>query len=77
MHLNAYFQGLEDVATALSVVGKGAAACGFGAIYVFTGELNPTSIRSIAFSMMSMFARVSGMAAPFIGGPLVSTLCSL
>ncbi|ELU10457.1 hypothetical protein CAPTEDRAFT_117682, partial [Capitella teleta] len=61
---------LEDVATGFSVVGKAGAACGFGAIYVYTGELNPTNIRNIAFGTASMFARISGMAAPFVGGPL-------
>jgi hypothetical protein len=66
------FVDLEDVATAFSIIGKAGAACGFGAIYVFTGELNPTSIRNIAFGTASMCARISGMAAPFVGGPLVS-----
>ncbi|ELT95137.1 hypothetical protein CAPTEDRAFT_120455 [Capitella teleta] len=61
---------LEDVATAFSVLGKAGAACAFGGIYVYTGELNPTNIRSIAFGAASMCARISGMAAPFVGGPL-------
>ncbi|ELT90485.1 hypothetical protein CAPTEDRAFT_108874 [Capitella teleta] len=56
---------LEDVATGFSVVGKAGASCAFGAIYVYTGELNPTNIRNIAFGTASMFARMSGMAAPF------------
>ncbi|ELT90484.1 hypothetical protein CAPTEDRAFT_108871, partial [Capitella teleta] len=61
---------LEDVATAFSVVGKAGISGAFGAVYVYTGELNPTNIRNIAFGTASMFARISGMAAPFIGGPL-------
>ena len=60
------------MATGLSIVGKGAAAAGFGGIYVYTAELNPTNIRNIALGAASMVARISGMAAPFVGGPMVS-----
>ncbi|ELU16565.1 hypothetical protein CAPTEDRAFT_106525 [Capitella teleta] len=60
----------SNVATAFSVLGKAGATCAFACIYVYTGELNPTNIRSIAFGTASMCARMSGMAAPFVGGPL-------
>ncbi|ELU08084.1 hypothetical protein CAPTEDRAFT_81559, partial [Capitella teleta] len=69
---SSFLADLEDVATAFSVVGKAGISGAFGAVYVYTGELNPTNIRNIAFGTASMFARISGMAAPFIGGPLVN-----
>ncbi|ELU05582.1 hypothetical protein CAPTEDRAFT_153730 [Capitella teleta] len=68
---------LEDVATGLSIVGKGAAAAGFAAIYVYTAELYPTNIRNIALGSASMVARVSGMAAPFVGGQMVDVWSGL
>ncbi len=39
----------------------------FGIIYVYSAELFPTIIRSIGVGTSSVFARVGGMVAPYIG----------
>ena len=44
---------------------------GFSAIYVYSGELYPTEVRTVGMGTSSMCARFSGMAAPYIGGPVV------
>ena len=63
---------IEEGATGLSVVGKGLVASAFVGLYSFTAELAPTTVRNAAMSFGSACARVGGMAAPYVGGPLVS-----
>ena len=43
----------------------------WAAIYVYTLELHPTESRNTAMGFSSAVARISAMAAPYIGGPLV------
>ena len=60
--------------TAMSVIGKAFITMGFASIYVYTVELFPTEVRSAGMGSGSMCARISGMAAPYIGAPLVRKL---
>ena len=57
--------------TGLSLFGKAGATMGFSVVYVYTSELFPTDVRNVAIGACSTFARISGMMAPFVGGPLV------
>ena len=57
--------------TAFTMVAKAFVSVGFNGIYVYTSELFPTEVRHVGLGTASMCARVSGMAAPYIGGPLV------
>ena len=63
-----------ETLTALSIVGKAAITMSFTGAYVYSVEIFPTGIRNIGLGTCSMCARISGMAAPFVGGPLVSQL---
>ncbi len=44
--------------------GKFGAAAAFAIIYLYTGELHPTEIRSTAVGLCSTMARFGGIAAP-------------
>ena len=57
--------------TVLALIGKAGGSMGFSAIYVYSGEIYPTEVRTVGMGTSSMCARISGMAAPYIGGPLV------
>ena len=57
--------------TVLSMVGKFFVSMAFTGIYVWTSEVMPTEVRNIGMGSCSLFARISGIIAPFIGGPLV------
>jgi hypothetical protein len=61
--------------TIFTMVAKAFVSVGFNSIYVFTTEIMPTEVRNIGLGTASMCARVSGMIAPFIGGPLVRYEC--
>ena len=62
---------LENAATAFSILGKAAITISFSGVYVYTTELVPTNVRNIGIGTASMCARIAGMAAPYVGGPLV------
>lgn len=49
----------------LNVAGRAASAAGFVAVYVWSTELLPTSVRSGGMGLGSMFARVGAVAAPW------------
>ncbi|XP_061900613.1 solute carrier family 22 member 16 [Entelurus aequoreus] len=56
---------IEPLAIVLSMVGKFAIAIAFGLIYLYTCELYPTIIRSLAVGSGSMMCRVGSVVAPF------------
>uniref|UniRef100_A0A8C6LER0 Solute carrier family 22 member 16 n=1 Tax=Nothobranchius furzeri TaxID=105023 RepID=A0A8C6LER0_NOTFU len=53
------------LAVVLSMIGKFAVAIAFGLIYLYTCELYPTIIRSLAVGSGSMMCRVGSVVAPF------------
>lgn len=56
---------IKVLAIALSMTGKFAIAIAFGLIYLYTCELYPTIIRSLAVGSGSMMCRVGSVVAPF------------
>uniref|UniRef100_A0A4W3J5Q8 Solute carrier family 22 member 16 n=1 Tax=Callorhinchus milii TaxID=7868 RepID=A0A4W3J5Q8_CALMI len=58
-------QDIEALSITLSMIGKFAIALAFGLIYLYTAELYPTIIRSLAVGSGSMMARVGSTVAPF------------
>ncbi|XP_030628520.1 solute carrier family 22 member 16 [Chanos chanos] len=56
---------IEVLAIVLSMTGKFAIAIAFGLIYLYTCELYPTIIRSLAVGSGSMMCRVGSVVAPF------------
>ncbi|XP_068609867.1 solute carrier family 22 member 16 [Brachionichthys hirsutus] len=56
---------IEALAIALSMLGKFSIAIAFGLIYLYTCELYPTTIRSLAVGTGSMMCRVGSVVAPF------------
>ncbi|XP_040920852.1 solute carrier family 22 member 16 [Toxotes jaculatrix] len=56
---------IQALAIALSMIGKFAIAIAFGLIYLYTCELYPTIIRSLAVGSGSMMCRVGSVVAPF------------
>ena len=59
------------VTTALSIVGKALVSIAFSVVYVHSSELFPTEVRNVGVGTASMCARISSMAASYLGGPLV------
>ncbi|XP_007547984.1 solute carrier family 22 member 16 [Poecilia formosa] len=60
-----YTQEIDSLAIALSMIGKFAVAIAFGLIYLYTCELYPTVIRTLAVGSGSMMCRVGSIVAPF------------
>ncbi|KAK2846072.1 hypothetical protein Q7C36_010926 [Tachysurus vachellii] len=58
-------QDYEILAVILSMTGKFAIAIAFGLIYLYTCELYPTVIRSLAVGSGSMSCRIGSVMAPF------------
>ncbi|XP_038059886.1 organic cation transporter protein-like [Patiria miniata] len=57
----------EGVArTAIAMVGKFCISASFAIIYVVSGEIFPTPVRSAGMGVASMSSRISGIIAPFI-----------
>ncbi|KAJ8009611.1 hypothetical protein DPEC_G00090700 [Dallia pectoralis] len=56
---------IEVLAIILSMTGKFSIAIAFGLIYLYTCELYPTVIRSLAVGSGSMMCRVGSVVAPF------------
>ncbi|KAM6906031.1 solute carrier family 22 member 16 [Lycodopsis pacificus] len=56
---------INALAIVLSMTGKFAIAIAFGLIYLYTCELYPTIIRSLAVGSGSMMCRVGSVVAPF------------
>ena len=60
-------------ATVFALFGKGFISVAYAVVYLFASEIFPTEVRQVGMGTASMLARISGMAAPYVGGPLVST----
>ena len=56
----------EEVGRWLSFIGMLLVSATFGIIWVYIGELYPTSVRSIGTSTGSMAARIGAIMAPYI-----------
>ncbi|KAJ0060792.1 hypothetical protein NL108_001653, partial [Boleophthalmus pectinirostris] len=56
---------IHALTIALSMIGKFSIAIAFGLIYLYTCELYPTIIRSLAVGSGSMMCRVGSVVAPF------------
>jgi len=55
-----------------AMLGKLCISITFAVVYVHASELFPTDVRNVGVGSASMCARVSSMAAAYVGGPLVS-----
>ena len=60
--------------TTFAMVGKGTAAMSFTMAYIVAAEVYPTEVRNWGMGTSSVCARISGMAAPYIGDSLVKFL---
>ena len=58
----------------MALIGKAGATMGFSGIYLYSSELYPTDVRNVGLGTSSVCARVSGMIAPYVGGPMVSAM---
>ncbi|XP_044222130.1 solute carrier family 22 member 4-like [Thunnus albacares] len=54
------------VTLSLVLVGKFGILAGTGVLYMYTGELSPTSIRNTAMSSCAMFSRVGSSVSPYL-----------
>ncbi|KAI0207346.1 hypothetical protein LSAT2_008011 [Lamellibrachia satsuma] len=61
----------DTMATAFAMLGKASVTVCYTAIYVFSGEIFPTEVRNAGMGTSSCAARISAMAAPFLGAPMV------
>ena len=58
--------------TAFSMIGKATASMSFTMAYIVSAEVYPTEVRNWGMGTSSVCARISGMAAPYVGDALVS-----
>ncbi|KAM4770788.1 solute carrier family 22 member 16 [Rhinophrynus dorsalis] len=58
-------QNLSTVAIIMSMAGKFSISIAFGLIYLYTAELYPTIVRSLAVGSGSMMCRMGSVVAPF------------
>ena len=61
----------EALSVVFAMLGKAGATMAFSDIYIFTSEIVPTEVRNTGMGTSSFCARISGMAAPYVGGLLV------
>ena len=59
------FAAIYDANLALGLASKIAIAGGFNVIYVYSSEVFPTPLRSVALGASSMAARIGAIVAPF------------
>ena len=52
-------------------ISRGAIACSFTTIYLYSAEVFPTNVRSVGIGCCSMFARLGSMVTPFVAQVLV------
>jgi len=63
----------QTATTVLSILGKALVCIAFSVVYVHSSELFPTEVRNVALGTASMCARISSLAAPYVGAPLVNS----
>ena len=51
----------------MAILGKMCITATFAIIYLYSCEIYPTVVRSVGVSSSSVFARVGGAVAPFVG----------
>ena len=61
------------VSTMFFLLGKFGATAAFGTVYLYTGELFPTQVRSVCVGMSSMVGRLGAIVSPYIGLLATST----
>ena len=61
----------DTLTTTFALLGKGTAAMSFTMAYIVSAEVYPTEVRNWGMGTSSVCARISGMAAPYIGDALV------
>jgi len=66
--------GYATTSVVFAMFGKTLICITYSVLYVFANELFPTEVRNVGVGTASMCARLSSMAASFVGGPLVSSL---
>lgn len=64
--LCAWVQAHPEFVNALAQMGKLAISASFSVIYIFSGEIFPTSLRTSGIGLCSVCARIGGIAASFI-----------
>ena len=77
-----HFSAHNWIMIALSMVGKLGISAAFGEIFIYTGELFPTVVRSVVMGICSFGARVGSNISPYMYQivsshlflPLISTL---
>ena len=62
---------LQTATTVLSILGKALVCISFAVVYVHSSEMFPTEVRNVGLGTASMCARISSLAASYVGGPLV------
>ena len=55
-----------SVSTIFFLFGKFGATAAFGTVYLYTGELFPTQVRSVCVGLSSMFGRFGAIISPYI-----------
>ena len=66
------FSDMQVEYTVFTMVAKAFVSVSYSSVYVYTSELYPTEVRNIGAGTALMCANISGMIAPYVGGPLVS-----
>ena len=62
----------EAIVTTFVLIGKAAITMAFAVIFVYTAELFPTPVRHASVAIPYMTGNIFGLAAPFMGAPMMS-----
>lgn len=57
----------RTISTIFFLLGKFGATAAFGTVYLYTGELFPTRVRSVCVGLSSMVGRVGAIISPYVG----------
>ncbi len=63
----------DTLTLAFAMLGKSSAAMSFSMAYIVSSEVYPTEVRNWGMGTSSVCARISGMAAPYVGDAMVRT----